>query len=441
MRRQYNGHFARGALATLLGLLPTVLAGAQSIVITSMKADGVYTIGETIEWRVELREAGDVKQGSYVLKKGGLTVMKEGTLEFTDGAATLQTALDEPGTLLAEVKAKVGGKDIKALAGAVAAPDQIKPSSPCPDDFDAFWNSKVEELNAIPANPNVEPADGGKPSVDYFKVRLDNIRGSHVYGQLAKPKREGKFPALLLVQYAGVYPLPKENVTRRAEAGWLVLNIMAHDLPFDRDADFYKQAGATTLKDYVAIGAEDRDKSYFLRMYLGCYRAADYLAGRPDWDGKTLVVMGTSQGGQQSIITAGLCPKITAMLANVPGGCDSTGPLVGRAGGFPYWVNNGKWRKHEAEFTETGRYYDAVNFAARVKCPAMVSLGLIDETCPPAGVLAAANRITSPKEVLILPKSNHHGDGNAQAAFFSGSEKWLREIQKGNSALPPDLKK
>ena len=46
-------------------------------------------------------------------------------------------------------------------------------------------------------------ADGlqfGKPGVEYFKVQLDNIRGTHVYGQLAKPKKEGKFPALLIVQ-------------------------------------------------------------------------------------------------------------------------------------------------------------------------------------------------------------------------------------------------
>jgi cephalosporin-C deacetylase len=68
-------------------------------------------------------------------------------------------------------------------------------------------------------------------------------------------------------------------------------------------------AAATTLKDYVSIGNDDRDKSYFLRMYLSCYRAADYLAHRPDWDGRTLVVTGTSQGGMQAIVTAGLHPK------------------------------------------------------------------------------------------------------------------------------------
>jgi len=115
----------------------------------------------------------------------------------------------------------------------------------------------------------------------------------------------------------------------------------------------------------------------------------------------------------------------------VPGGCDVTGPLVGRAAGFPYWFNQGKSHKHENEARETGRYYDAVNFAARIKCPAMISLGLIDETCPPAGVLAAANQMQGRRRILIMVNSNHHGTGNAQAAFWSESEKWLKELQQG----------
>ena len=201
-------------------------------------------------------------------------------------------------------------------------------------------------------------------------------------------------------------------------------------LPFDQPPVFYKKLTDTTMKDYAAIGDSDKDKSYFLRMYLGCYRAADYLAGRDDWDGRTLVVMGTSQGGQQSIITAAIHPKITAMLANVPGGCDVTGASAGRAAGFPYWSNHATWDKNP-QILETGRYFDAVNFADRIKCPALVSCGLIDETCPAAGVLAAFNQMNGPKHVLILLNSNHHGDGNAQARYFSLSEKWLAKMVRG----------
>jgi cephalosporin-C deacetylase-like acetyl esterase len=425
----------RWSWGLLIACALALSATAQEIVTTPAKPTGIYGVGEPIEWKVELKNAGDVKEVAYVLKKGGLTVTKQGTLDVSAGPATLKTSLDEPGTMLVELRVKQqGGKEVRALAGAAAAPEKILPSAPPPDDFDAFWTAKIAQLEAIPPNPQLEPTDGGKAGVDYFKLQLDNINNSHVYGQIAKPQKEGKFPAVLIVQYAGVYGLPKTNVTNRAAAGWLALNIMAHDLPFDQPEDFYKQASQTTLKDYMSIGDEDRDTSYFLRMYLGCYRAVEYLASRPDWDGKTLVVMGTSQGGQQSIVTAGLNPRITAMMANVPAGCDVTGFRIGRASGFPYWSNQARTKKND-KIVEVGRYFDAVNFAARIKCPAMVSMGLLDETCPPSGVLAAVNQMKGPKQALILLNSNHHGDHNAQAEYFSKSEAWARRLAKGDAEL------
>jgi cephalosporin-C deacetylase-like acetyl esterase len=430
----------RPFVVTILLTLASVTRG-QEIVATPPKAGGVYGVGEPIQWKVSLKGegTGDVKQVGYVIKRGGLTVTKEGTIDLADGAGTLETSLDEPNTLLVELKAKINGKDVRTLVGAAAAPEKIQPSAPPPDDFDAFWKAKLDELAAVPVNAVVEPADAGKPTIEYAKVRMDNVRGTKIHAQLAKPKKPGeKFPALLLVQYAGVYPLQKQWVTSRAEKGWLTLNLMAHDLPIDEPADFYKKSSETTLKDYMAIGGGDRDTSYFLRMYLSCYRGADFLANHPDWDGQTLVVMGTSQGGQQAFVTAGLHPRVTQMIANVPAGCDVTAAQVGRAYGFPYWANYAKWRKDD-KILETGRYYDAVHFAARVKCPAIVSLGMIDESCPPAGVFAACNVLRGPKDVIVLPLSDHKGRGNSQAEFYKRAEAKLRELAgkgKAEAAKP-----
>ena len=58
-------------------------------------------------------------------------------------------------------------------------------------------------------------------------------------------------------------------------------------------------------------------------MYLRDSRALDYLLTRPDWDGKTIVLMGGSMGGQQSLALAGLRPDpISAVLVCVPAGAD-----------------------------------------------------------------------------------------------------------------------
>jgi len=42
--------------------------------------------------------------------------------------------------------------------------------------------------------------------------------------------------------------------------------------------------------------------------------AIEYLFERPDWDGRTIVVTGGSQGGLQSLVAAGLNPKATVFL-------------------------------------------------------------------------------------------------------------------------------
>ena len=238
-------------VAVTLAFAPS-LTPAQEIVAGPVKTTGIFDPGEPIEWRVELKGAKDlaspVSSLKYVIKKGALTAIKEGTVDLKDGVGTVQAKLDEPGTLLVQFSATVGGKMIKGLAGAVVSPEKIQVSAPPPDDFDAFWKAKLEELAAVPANPKLDAVDAkptkeGKPPVEYYKVRMDNIRGTHIFGQLAKPKKAGKFPALLLVQYAGVYSLPPAQVVRRGEDGWLCLNIMAHDLPFDESKEFLRQAG------------------------------------------------------------------------------------------------------------------------------------------------------------------------------------------------------
>jgi cephalosporin-C deacetylase len=430
--------------ATLLTLLVSLLgaarpAEAQRLVIHADHADGIYQSGEEVHWQVQWEGAMPAPATChYVLKKGGLTVLKEDNLALQNGVGSVAARFTEPQSLLLEVKAKTAdGREIRGVGGAIAGWQRIPPSAPRPKDFDAFWKAKINELRAVPANPQLESADAGKPGVHYWKITLDNIHGTHIQGQLARPAIGAKFPALLIVQWAGVYGLSKSWVTDRAAEGWLVLNIEAHDLPIDRPEAFYQEQNAGALRNYPAMGNDSRETSYFLRMYLGDYRAAQYLAERPDWDGRTLVVMGGSQGGQQTLITAGLHPKITAALAEVPAGCDMLGPDSGRAPGWPMWY----WQttdKDPQKVHEASRYFDAVNFASRIHCPILVGAGLIDETCPPAGVAAAVNQIRAPKELIFFPQGGHQDENHSHSAYSQRCwGDWLPALLHGKPAPLP----
>jgi len=422
-------------LVSTLVALTAADAGRAQFTVAPDKSNGVYQVGDTVHWTVEWKGGSNVPAAHYILKSGGLTGVGRGNLDFSNDVAGIETRFGAPGTMLVVVQWQPEDATNRAVGGAVAAPDRITPAAPMPADFAAFWKAKIKELKKVPANPKLEEEASGKPGVACWKITMNNIRGTHIEGQIARPEKGKKFPALLIPQWAGVYGLQKSWVTDRAAEGWLALNIEPHDLPIDKPAEFYQEQFAGPLKDYWSIGNDNRDTSYFLRMYLSCYRAIEYLKTRPDWNGKTLVVMGDSQGGQQTLMIAGLHPRdITAALALVPANGDTLAPDVGRAPGWPQWYFNTEG-KDPAKVREASRYYDIANFARHIKCPVLVGLGLRDETCPPSSVLAAVNEIASPKEVVILPKSGHQDEHGTQSYYnqrrYSG---WLPALRQGRPA-------
>ncbi len=146
-------------------------------------------------------------------------------------------------------------------------------------------------------------------------------------------------------------------------------------------------------------------------MYLRDYRAVDYLTHRDDWDGKVLVVTGTSMGGQQSLCVAGLHPKITHVIVEEPSGCDLCAGLHGRQEGYPSFPIN------DAKVMAVAPYVDAVNFAmATSERPRLVAMGFVDNVAPPTGIWTAFNLIRGPKEAAPMPEAPHNNTGNPGAA-------------------------
>ena len=122
----------------------------------------------------------------------------------------------------------------------------------------------------------------------------------------------------------------------------------------------------------------------------------------PQFDGKNLAVMGGSQGGALSIMTAALDPRVKGLAVWIPALSDLTGDIYGRAGGWHRVFRNEKNRT--AEKIETSRYYDTVNFARRLKVPGLYTFGYNDETCPPTSMFAAYNSVAAPKKLLSRSK-------------------------------------
>lgn len=423
---------ARAAVLVLSLVLVAPFAAAEQLTLTPFKAGGIYKLGEKAGWTVTA-PAGAASSGeySYTIKKNNQDVLKTGKLDLSS-PATIEIALEEPAMLYVEVD-DGDSSTPPQVVGAAIAPAQLEPSVPEPKDFDRFWRTKIKELRAVPANPVLTEKPSGRDDVEYFIIKMDHVGGKNVHGQLAKPKKPGKYPGLVIFQWASPpYPLQREWVTDRAAEGWLALNIEPHDVLPDQPKEYY-EALPEELKNYASIGRTSRDESYFLQMYLADIRAVDYLASHPEWDGKTLVVTGTSMGGQQSFCAAGLHPKVTHMITHVPAGADTHGFLHGRGSGYPNWPTD------DPRVLDTSRYFDTVNCAKRIKVPSLVSMGFIDTTTPPVGIFIAFNQIRGYKEAVPLFDSphNHLATPEQQAPYTQRSTEWMRTLVAGGKVDEP----
>jgi cephalosporin-C deacetylase len=409
-----------------------LLAHGQELRYEPFHPNGTYELGEKAGWNLSLAQlpgaTGTVTRYGYTVKRNNFDVIATGTVDLSSGSAKIEATLDEPGMLyvdLSPVDPGVEGAK-KIHLGAAIAPTKLKPAAPRPSDFDSFWDAKLKALNAIPMNPVLTPAATNPTGVELYTVKLDSV-GSHVQGYLAKPSKEGKFPALVIFQYAGVYALQAKTSTDRAAQGWLVFNVDSHDMAPDQ--------ATGVSQGYQAIGNTSRETSYFLNMYLRDSRAIDYIASRPEWDGKTLVIMGTSMGGHQSLAAAGLNHKVTAVLVNEPAGADGNGELHGRKAGYPGWPPG------DADAMKTAPYFDTVNFASRIQAPVLAAIGYIDVVCPPVGIWTAVNQIPGAKEVIPMVESDHNNiTPQKQGAWDARSKEVLGILLNGGKFTPEPFK-
>lgn len=403
-------------------------------IVTPYRASGIYPLGEKAGWTIRLPQGLNGKV-AYRLKTNNHEVIQSGEIDSNSGRGTVEATLKAPAMLYLELTPP--GRNRPLTYGAAIAPTQLQPVAPRPRDFDSFWNAKIAALKAVPENPLLKPGESNKPEVEYATIQMDHVNGTHVYGQIAKPKRPGKYPALLILQWASPpYPLDRSWVIERAAEGWLALNVEPHDvLPTEPRA--YYSALPAALKNYQTIGQDDRDRSYFVEMYLRDYRAVDYLAKCTDWDGKTLVVMGTSMGGQQSLAVAGLHPKISHLIVNEPAGCDLNAALHGRQAGYPFFPSN------DPKVMEAARYVDAINFASRIKATSLVAIGFTDDVAPPAGIWTAFNLIRGPKEAVPMYDSPHNNlaTPEQQRPYTTRSAAWLNTLVRGQNVVPRRLDK
>jgi cephalosporin-C deacetylase len=409
---------------------------ALTLKVVPERESGIYDVGEEAVFIVTVSRGDDrVTDGSVnfvvddFLAAGKAAGLPQGNVKLGNGPAKVVAKGRRPEFLRCQVTyTPAEGKAVRASAGVGFSPEEIGLSLPVPDDFDEFWAEQKRQLADVPLGPKLTSVENKTNGVESFNVQVQCLGGAPVSGYFSKPidAKPKSLPIVLWVHGAGVRSSSLPNSLKGAQAGFLSMDINAHGSPNGKPGAFYSELSRGALNDYRYAGRKSRDTIYFRGMYLRIVRAIDFLTAQPEWDGKTVVAVGHSQGGGQSLVAGGIDDRVTFIAPGVPAICDHSGNSAGRVNGWPKLVPNGADGKPDSKIQIAARYVDAVNFASRCKAEAIMSVGFIDAVCPPSSCYAAYNALLGKKSVINEPLMGHAAPQHIQDAFWA----WIVEHAK-----------
>ncbi|MCI5779635.1 MAG: acetylxylan esterase [Lentisphaeria bacterium] len=396
------------------------------LVITAANRDHRGKCGETVRFRVDPVAPPPGTAAVRIFRWVNLftrTVEDHGA----DRPFTVTMSSSHPAHLaVTGVYVDASGKEIAPPSrlcpygdGVLIEPDRLGPVRPIPGDFDAFWARELRKLAAIPLTATRRTI----ARTDKWRgedVEIPAVDGIPVKGYLVMPPEsaERSLPAVVYFHGAGF-----KSAQLRTELGdrAIVFDVNAHGVPNGMPSEFYKELNRNPPPDRrTRSGRDDREKSYFKNMFLRTARALDFVKSLPEWDGRTLIVAGRSQGGAQALAAAALVPEVTLCIANVPALADHGGAAANRRPGWPQLVP-----ESDPKIAAASDYVDVIHLASRIRCEVLMSAGLVDTICPPASVYLVYRNIRTKKHLTLFPRMGH----NAPPPAADGRKRIAKEVK------------
>ena len=293
-----------------------------------------------------------------------------------------------------------------------------RPPLPEPADFDSFWKSTLAAARSHDLNPRFEPVDVGLRTLDVFDVSFAGFNGQPVKGWYMLPKNaRSPLPAVVeFIGYSGGRGYPTDWLAfPSAGFAYMVMDTRGQGSGWRRGDTADLPNGANpSLPGFMTQGILDPQTYFYRRLYTDAARAIDAIRSRGEIDPARIAVTGSSQGGGLSIAAAGLTPDLDACLPDVPflshfrRAVEITphGPYPEIAGYLSVY------RDRTDVVFNTLKYFDGLNFAARMTASAYYSVAVMDTICPPSTVYASYNHVSTEKDIKVYYFNNHEGGGS-----------------------------
>lgn len=306
----------------------------------------------------------------------------------------------------------------------------FRPEVDEPADFDAFWAGTVAEARAAGGEATLEPADTAITELIVEDLTFPGFGGEPVRAWVSRPKdAAGPLPAVVQYQgYGGGRGLPGENVL------WALAGYVHVMMDTRGQGSKWGSGGVTAdphgsgpaVPGFMTRGLHDPAEYYYRRVFTDAVRAVDATRDLPFVDASRIAVTGGSQGGGIALAAAALSADVRAVLPDVAFLCAyRRGADV--AGDGPFVELAQYLAVHRDQVDDVFRtlsYFDGVNFAKRIRVPALFSVALMDRIVPPSTTFAAYNHlVVEDRAIDVYAFNDHEGGGGAhwpkQAAWLA----------------------
>ncbi|MER5266245.1 alpha/beta fold hydrolase [Actinosynnema sp. NPDC002837] len=284
-----------------------------------------------------------------------------------------------------------------------------------PDNLDLWWKARLDEAHAAALPPVLTPyaADAYGP-LSVWDVEFSGHGGDRVRGWYLRPAGAGveALPTVVCyIGYGGGRGLPSEHALLPSVGyGVFVMDTRGQGGRWTLGATPDTGFAGPEHPGVMTRGIAAPETYYVTRLMVDAARAVEVAASLDGVDETRIAVSGGSQGGGLALAAAALNGEAVKVChADVPFLCDFQRAIT-LTDAEPY-AEIAKFLAQHVDLIpaarDTLRYVDGALLAKRITATSLLSVGLMDEVCPPSTVYAAYNEITAPKEMAVFPFSGH----------------------------------
>ncbi len=297
--------------------------------------------------------------------------------------------------------------------------------NPRPADFDVYWDAGLAEMRRQDAQVELVAADFQTSFAACWHLYFTGVGGARVHAKLLQPRQPAPgSPAVLLFHgYSGSSGGWVEKL------GYVAAGFTVAALDCRGQGGLSEDKGGVqgwTLRGHIVRGLADPSPRNLLyrSIFLDTAQLAGIVMDMDHVDADRVGATGGSQGGALTVACAALEPRVRRAAPVFPFLSDYQRVWEMDLAENAYaelrqWFRqfDPQHRREQETFTRLG-YVDTQYLAYRIQAEVVMSLGLMDQICPPSTQFAIYNKITAPKSLQIYPDFGHEALPNSAEQVY-----------------------